>query len=218
MAYLRVSTDRQDLGPEAQRQAVEAWAAREGIAVVAWFEDHGVSGGAPLEKRPELMHAIDAVEEHGAGVLVVAKRDRLARDVVGAAMIERLVQRKGARVASTAGEGTDADDPASLLMRRMIDAFAEYERQVIAARTKSALAVKKSKGQRVGTVPYGFRVAEDGTTLMQDEGEQAVIARVREARAAGLTFRAVVAELRSAGIVGRTGRPLGLAQVAGIAG
>ncbi len=80
-------------------------------------------------------------------------------------------------------------------MRRMIDAFSEYERQIIRARTKAALGVKKSKGQRSGNIPYGFRVADDGTTLLQDPGEQSVIARVREARRAGLTWRAIVAEL-----------------------
>jgi DNA invertase Pin-like site-specific DNA recombinase len=218
VGYVRVSTDEQNLGPEAQRQAIEAWAARNGVVVVAWHDDHGVSGAAPIEKRTGLLAALDALAELDAGVLVIAKRDRLARDVVASAMIERLATRNGARIVSAAGEGTDDDDPSSMLMRRMVDAFAEYERQIIKARTRAALGVKKARGERVGTISYGYQLAEDGRTLVPNAGEQAIIAKVREARAAGVTFRAIVAELAAAGVVSRKGTPLGLAQVAGMVG
>ena len=58
VAYLRVSTDEQHLGPEAQRAAVEAWAARAGVVVVAWHIDAGVSGAAPVDRRPALLGAL----------------------------------------------------------------------------------------------------------------------------------------------------------------
>lgn len=208
IGYLRVSTDEQALGPEAQRGAIERWAAAHGVTVAAWHVDQGVSGGAALEKRPALMAAIASLEAHNAGLLVVAKRDRLARDVMLAAMIESLAKRQGARVASAAGEGEgDENDPAALLMRRMVDAFAEYERALIRARTRAALAVKKDRGERAGTVPFGFRLAADGSHVEPDETEQTTIARVRELRANGASIRGIVAELARAGVVGRTGRP-----------
>jgi DNA invertase Pin-like site-specific DNA recombinase len=215
IGYVRVSTDEQDLGPEAQRASIEAWAKRSGVIVVAWHEDR-LCGATPIDKRPALLAAIDALAEYGAGVFVIAKRDRLARDVVAAAMIERLAERSGARVVSAAGEGTDNDDPSSMLMRRMVDAFAEYERSLIRARTKAALAVKSARGERVGTVAFGKCVAADGRTLIEHEGEVAIIARVREARGRGVTFRSIVAELEAVGIKSRAGRPFGLAQVAGM--
>lgn len=207
IGYLRVSTDEQNLGPEAQRAAIETWGAREGVTIVGWYEDHGVSGGAPLEKRIGLMGAVDALAEHGAGVLVVAKRDRLARDVVAAAMVEQLVQRQGARVVSSAGEGTDGDvdDPNAALMRGLIDLFAQHERAVIRARTKAALAVKKSRGQRVGSVPFGFQLAKDGKMLVERECEQHVIRIARELRSAGMSLRAIGAELESRGLRARNG-------------
>lgn len=52
IGYLRVSTDEQRLGPEAQRASIEAWAAREGLSVVAWHVDGGVSGATNIEERP----------------------------------------------------------------------------------------------------------------------------------------------------------------------
>ena len=70
VAYLRVSTDEQHLGPEAQRAAIVAWAAREGVNVVAWHTDAGVSGAAEIAKRPALLAALADLRAHRAGVLV----------------------------------------------------------------------------------------------------------------------------------------------------
>lgn len=212
IAYLRASKDEQALSPEAQRASIEAWATRSGATVVAWHSEH-LCGATSIEQRPALLSAIDALAAHDAGVLVVAKRDRLARDVIACAMIERLAARHGARVVSAAGEGTDADDPSSLLMRRMVDAFAEYERQVIKARTRAALGVKRARGERVGVVSYGFQLDADGVRLVPCEAEQAVIATVREYHQRGLSLRAIVAELAAAGVAGRTGRALAVTQV-----
>ena len=214
IAYLRVSTDKQELGPVAQRATIEAWAAREGLQVVAWHVDT-VSGAAPIDARPALLAALDGLTSERAGVLVVARRDRLARDVVASAMIERLAARKGATVASADGSGNGAG-PEAEMMRGILAVFAQYERQIIRGRTRAALRAKRARGERAGTVPYGF-TADSAGRLSPHAGEQAVQARVREMRAAGVPLRAVVAVLEREQLVGRTGRPLALAQVARIA-
>jgi DNA invertase Pin-like site-specific DNA recombinase len=213
IAYVRVSTEDQRLGPEAQRAAIERWAAREGVTVVAWHVDQGVSGAAPIDERPALMAALADVAAHHAGVLVVAKRDRLARDVYAAAILERMVDRAHARIVSAAGEGSDATDPAGMLMRRMVDAFAEYERAMIRSRTKAALQAKRARGERTGGVRFGYDVDAAGK-LVPNAREQAIVARVRELRASGRPLRGIVADLEREGVVGRTGRPLALRQVA----
>ena len=196
VAYLRCSTDRQDLSPDAQREQIRNWADGAGVTVVAWHDDLGISGGADLEKRPGLLAAIDGVREHGAGVLVVAKRDRLARDVLVAAMVDRLVARQGGAIVAADGTG-NGDGPEAALMRTLIDAFAQYERAVIGARTRAALAVKKARGERVGGIPYGYR--DDGGVLVEVPDEQVVIARARELRAEGLSLRAVGRALADSG-------------------
>lgn len=193
--YVRVSTEDQNLGPEAQRVAMARWCADHGIAAVGVFEDLGVSGGTSIERRPGLLAALDAVRLHGAGVLLVAKRDRLARDPIVAAMAEASAARLGAKIASVAGEGCDGDDPASVLLRRMVDAFSEYERSLIRARTRAALRVKKGRGERVGGVPFGFCVGPDGRSLVPDPGEQATIDRIRVLRAHGATLNAIARTL-----------------------
>ena len=197
VAYVRMSTDRQDLSPDAQRAAITRWASTHGITVVAWHDDLGVSGGTPLEERPGLLAAIDAVDTHHAGILVVAKRDRLARDVLTAALVERLCERKGARIQTADGAGNESG-PEGALMRTLLDAFAAYERALIRARTKGALAVLKAKGRRTGGVPMGSSVGVDGM-LATNDAERAAVARARALRGEGKSLRAIAAALEVEG-------------------
>ena len=203
IAYIRVSTDDQRLGPEAQRAAIAAWATRSGVEVTAWCEDLGVSGAAPLDKRPGLNNALDLLT--AGDVLVVAKRDRLSRDTMANAMIERLVQRAGARVQSSDGTGNE-DTPEGMLMRRMVEAFAEYERQVIKARTKAALATKAAKGEHIsGLAPFGTKF--DAGMVVADAEELGVLRDVEALHSKGATLRVIADELNSRGLKNRMGAP-----------
>lgn len=162
--------------------------------MVAVFEDHGVSGGAELDRRPGLLAALDALTVNGAGVLLVAKRDRLARDVVVAAMVERLVERGGARVLAADGTG-NGEGPEAMLMRGIVDVFAQYERALIRSRTKAALAVKKARGERVGQVPWGMRVSGDGVRLEYDPVTGPAVEAARGLRRQGKSLRAIMSAL-----------------------
>ena len=190
IGYIRVSTDQQaesGLGLEAQKKAIQDYAQKTGQSIGEFYSDEGICGALSLEKRPGILNAINAL---GKGdILTVAKRDRLGRDPLIVAMIESAIARKGARIISAAGEGTDNDDPPSILMRRMIDAFAEYERLIIKARTKAALRVKKEKGERVGHIPYGYKLAQDGIHLEHHEQEQYILKQISRLRSKGLSIR-----------------------------
>ena len=202
IAYLRVSTDKQadsGAGLDAQFDAC----LKSAGSLAGTFRDEGVSGTASLDKRPALLAAIGALKK--GDVLIVAKRDRLGRDPMVVAMIESAVTRKGARIVSAAGEGTDSDNPSDILMRRMIDAFAEYERLIIKARTKSALKAKKQRKERTGSIPYGYHLAADGVHLEQDEKEQEALRIVSLLRAEGLSLRAIADQLAARGFVSRRG-------------
>jgi len=205
-----VSTTReqQELGVSAQRAALESWAKRDGLEICEWFEEE-VSGGASLEKRPILLRAIAALGDHGAGLLVVQRVDRFSRDPLTAAMAELQVQRLGARVVSADGMG-NGDDPGSRLMRDVGLTAARFERAMIAARTKAALGVKKARGECTGTPPYGFRVAEDGKTLVADERERETVRRLCSLRERGWPYRQIRTEAKRLGITNRAGKRFAL--------
>lgn len=212
IGYIRVSTDDQALGQAAQRAALEAWAAREGVTLASVHVDAGVSGAAPLEARPALLEAMVELGELKAGVLVVMRRDRLARDPIVAAIVEREAAKLGARVISADGVGV-GDSPEAQLMRRIVDAMAEYERALIKARTRAALAVKRSRGELIGSVPLGLRVDASGK-LEPGGPDAALVARAKALRASGLSLVRVAEAMASEGLVGRSGRPWNATQVA----
>jgi len=205
-AYLRVSTDEQatsGAGLDGQLHAIREWCRKAGAELAGVFNDDGVSGGAPLDKRVSLLDAVNAL---GNGdILLVSKRDRLSRDPVSTAVVERMVAKRKARIVSAAGEGTDGDSPTDILLRRVVDAFAEHERLVIAARTRAALQAKKRRGHRTGTVPLGYVADLPSRSLRPDDEtpatlipvveELAVVERVRAERASGLTLREIAARL-----------------------
>jgi DNA invertase Pin-like site-specific DNA recombinase len=163
------------------------------------------------------MGALSALREHKAGALLVAKRDRLARDVMVAVTIERAAGAAGAQLVSVDGTG-NGDTPADEFMRTIINGAAQYERALIRARTKAALAEKRARGEKLGGhVPFGYRVGEDGKTLVEDAEEQFIIKTVRAAKARGDSLRAIVGALERRGLLSRRATPLGLTQVARMA-
>lgn len=201
VAYIRVSTAKQELSPKAQIEAIEGWCAITSHQLCAVFEDN-LSGSTPADKRPGLLKAINALEEHNAGALIVLRRDRLARDVIIASVIERLVERKGARVLTTDGAG-NGDTPEHQLLRTLIDAFAQYERALIRARTKAGMAEKGRRGELRGTIPYGFKVGPDGKTLVPDEEESAIALRIVRAQKIGMSVREIAVSLNAQEIPAR---------------
>ncbi len=83
---------------------------------------------------------------------------------------------------------------------------AEMERNLTRERTRSAMAVKKSNGQRIGAVPFGFDLANDGTTLTPNEREQAIIRDMRTMKASGMTLREIAFALTERGVPTKTGK------------
>ena len=216
VGYLRCSTDEQTesrAGLDGQRYGIEQHCGRAGLVVAGVFSDEGVSGAAGMDKRPGLLDAVNAI---GKGdVLVVAKRDRLARDPVACAVVERMVAKRGGRIVSVAGEGTDGDDPTSVLMRRIVDAFSEHERLVIAARTRAALQAKRRRGERAGAMPYGWRLDSGSAAvsragrpvgLVANDEQLRVVERIHREHKAGLSMRVIAERLTLDGVPTATGR------------
>jgi site-specific DNA recombinase len=215
VGYVRVSTDEQSLSVEAQQQALKRWCQTHQAQLIVVYEDIGVSGGTPLEKRAGLLSALNALTR--GTVLLVVRRDRLARDTLTAAMCEKIAQKAGASIFTVTGEG-NGEGPEAQLMRTILDAFAQYEKALIVLRTKAGMARKREKRERLGMVPYGKQLDADGIHLVESPAEQAIIATVRELQASRLSYRAIAAELNARGLVNRNGGKFLHTQVARMLG
>ena len=198
VTYLRVSTDRQGksgLGMEAQREAVARFIAAEGLDVLGEFvEVETGKGSDALERRPKLRDALALARRNKAAV-VVAKLDRLSRDV---AFIAGLMAH---RVPFIVAElGADADP----FMLHIYAALAQKERAMIADRTRVALAAKKAQGARLGN-PTNLAEAQALGAAAGRAGADAFAANVlpvvRDLQATGVvTIRAIAEALNLRGI------------------
>jgi len=104
------------------------------------------------------------------------------------------------------GNAIDTTSAAGRFMLVVLAGAAEMERNLTRERTRSAMAVKRANGQRIGSVPYGHDLADDGVTLVENTAEQAVIADIRSMRSRGLTLKRIATELTGRGVPTKTGK------------
>ena len=202
VAYLRVSTagqSRSGLGIEAQRAAVARFVEAEGLDVLAEVVEVETGKGADaLDRRPMLRDALAKARKAKAAV-VVAKLDRLSRDV---AFIAGLMAQKVPFIVTELG--ADADP----FMLHIYAALAEKERRMISERTRVALAAKKAQGALLGNRTNLAEASAKGRQAGRDAADRfarnvrPVIDQIKAGGAVSL--RAIAAELNARGI--RTAR------------
>jgi DNA invertase Pin-like site-specific DNA recombinase len=168
---------------------VARFAAQEGLEVVAEYTEVETGKGTDaLEQRPQLAAAIEKAKRLGA-VVMVAKLDRLSRDVH---FISGLMR---SRVRFVVTElGADADP----FMLHVYAALAEKERTLIAQRTKDALAAAKARGVKLGN-PKGAQ------HLKGRGNREAVEAVTQAAQERALMLSGVLEDLRTQGVTSANG-------------
>lgn len=194
VGYIRVSTERQEISPDAQRHMLEQWASSTRAELVAVHQDQ-VSGAlerldsvltdgvvttrVDLRKRPGLLAALHDIDALDACALVTVKRDRILRELEGMRVIQRLIA--PARIIAT----TFSIDETTTLGRfavGVVDLQAEAERGQIRERTIASLAQRRREGRRVGALRLGQAVDNKGY-IIDAPDELASIALMLELRA-----------------------------------
>lgn len=206
IGYVRVSTEGQvedGVSLDAQRAKLEAWAKLHDEPELVVFEDAGISGSS-MAPRPGLKDALDAVCKH-KGVLVVYSLSRLARSTRDTLGISDRLAKAGAELVSLS-EKIDTTSASGKMIFRLLAVLAEFERDQVAERTKSAMAHMRKTGRRISRfAPFGWDFDETGAGLVENPTEQVVLARIRTERSAGLTLRAIVSGLEDSGVPTKRG-------------
>ena len=179
IGYVRVSTREQAdsrLGLDAQRRALIAEAERRDWDLTI-IEDAGFTGRNG--NRPGLQRALMTMKRHEADVLMVYKLDRISRSVQDFAGMLHVAQRQRWALVALDMQ-VDMTAPNGRLVAHILVAVAQWESEMIGARTADAMAEAKIKGQRFGRE----RVASDEA-----------VTRIHELRASGLSFDKIAAQL-----------------------
>jgi DNA invertase Pin-like site-specific DNA recombinase len=203
--YARVSSQEQISGTslDSQVSTITAYASMRGISLAGVFVDAGVSGGKPLSERPEGARLLASLEPGDA--VVTCKLDRAFRSASDCLMnVERWEKTGvGLHILNLGGQTIDTSTPTGKFFITVMAGAAELERNLINERCSEGRKARRAEGKRIGEIPFGYEVAQDGKTLVANATEQEVITTCNQLRARGLTIRAIVAELRAQGIHGR---------------
>jgi site-specific DNA recombinase len=214
VGYARVSTDRQaDKGVslEAQQQRIEAMAVVQNAELREVVVDGGES--AKSLKRPGLQKILALIQTREVEAVIIAKLDRLTRSVKDLCGLLELFEKRNVALISVA-ESLDTSSAAGRLVITIMGAVSQWEREAIGERTREALRHKMRNNQRVGTIPYGYRLAADNRHLEPEPREQACMARIRSLRSEGHSLRKVSCKLNESGLRTRRGSRWRLESVA----
>lgn len=207
VGYIRVSTEGQvgedKFGIDSQKQSILLYANESGYNIVHWFIDKAVSG--VKESRPELdkiLHGDDVTNPPYEAV-IVAKSDRMARDIKLYFYYLYTLEKKNVKLLSVC-EQFDDDNGLSGIYRSIMLFVAEQERRNIAMRTSSGRRVKANAGgYSGGRSPYGYRV--ENSQLVLNEDEVPIVKLVFAGLDAGRTLWDIADSLTAAGYKTRKG-------------
>ena len=194
--YIRVSTATQadnGVSLDAQKEKIKAWCKVNGYRLDTVFSDRGMSAKR-ADNRPQLQKALKEVCKSRNAALVVYSLSRLARSTKDAIGIAERLDRAGADLVSLS-EKLDTTSAAGKMMFRLLAVLSEFERDLTSERTSAAMQHKKSIGERVGTIPFGFDLCDDEITLIENRDEQAVIGDIKAMRQKGDTLMGIAESL-----------------------
>lgn len=214
IGYIRVSTDNQckedKFGLDVQREQIERYCAEHDMEIVRWFEDKGESGAKERPGFDEIVYG--DVSNPPYESVIVAKSDRVARDIEVYYYYKMLLRKKGVTLISIAEDfgkfGVFSD---------MLESFtlcvAKMERENINKRTGAGRSVKSAKGgYSGGRPPYGYRAANHSLEIVPEEAEVVrTVFRMKDDE--GKTYRSICEYLNALGKTNRSGTKFSISTI-----
>ncbi len=210
IGYIRCSTQEQadsGLGLTAQAERIQAYCGMKGLALLNTIQDPGVSGGKPLADRDGGRELLSVVRKRQAEAVVMLKLDRMFRNAGDCLTTVEKWEKSGIalHIVDLGGNAIDTTSAAGRFMLVILAGAAEMERNLVRERTKAAMGIKRANGQRVGSVPFGYDLGDDGTTLIPNPIEIRTVRVIRALRDEGLSFPKIAEALTARGIPTKSG-------------
>lgn len=191
--YLRVSTDHQSSNGTllaSQENFLRSYAAAKSWRIVKVFREKGFS--AKNTQRPALQQLLATVKAGEIDVVAIYKLDRLTRSVRDLCDLVIFLKRANVELVSLT-ESLDTSSASGMLLVNILGSIAQWEREIISARTRAALQRKREEGEVYGPTPYGYH--RRGNRLLSDAKTMKIVDEIFARRKAGETLQAVANEL-----------------------
>ncbi len=214
IGYVRVSTDNQckedKFGLDVQKEQIIKYCAENDMTIVRWFEDKGESGAKERPGFDEIVYG--DVSNPPYESVIVAKSDRVARDIEVYYYYKMLLRKKDISLISIAEDfgkfGVFSD---------MLESFtlcvAKMERENINKRTSAGRSVKSARGgYSGGRPPYGYKAANHNLEIVPDEAEVVqTVFRMKDEE--GKTYKSICDYLNTLGKTNRSGTRFSISTV-----
>lgn len=216
VAYIRVSTDGQcgddKFGLDVQRKTIKEYCEKNGYNILRWFEDEGESGAKERPGFDEIVYG--EVSNPPYEAVIVAKSDRVARDINIYYYYKMMLRKKDIKLISIAEDFGQFG-----VFANMLEAFtlcvAEMERENINKRTSGGRKIKAAQGgYSGGRAPMGYKVSNGGLVINEDEAP--AVRRIFELRDNKVTLLDIVDILNKEGFKTRAGKNFLISTVQGV--
>lgn len=206
LIYTRVSTQEQaveGISLENQLEKIKAFCFAKSWEVVDVIVDDGFSGKSL--NRPGMQKIISMAKTKQFDVVVTYKLDRLTRSVKDLGyLIDDIFNKQDISFTSFT-DNFDTTTANGKLILNILGSVAQWERDIIAERTKDAINYKKDNKKNYGTTPLGFLVDNSGN-LVEDSKEQETITYIKKLRKEGLSYSKIANQLNGEGIATKQGK------------
>lgn len=165
LSYIRVSTDKQDISPEAQKKTIELFCAASSFTIADHIIDKDVTASISFNQRPSF-GKIDEYIRNGVKNIVAAKMDRMFRSTEDALAQASKWADQGVNLFLldfNNGRAVNNQAPMEKFNFTLWSAIAELELNITRSRTKTSLDLKRSNGERLGgKIPFGYEAIDIG--------------------------------------------------------
>ena len=212
VAYFRTSSAT-NVGPDKdslkrQRAAVVTFAKSAGYEIAEEFYDAAVSGADAIDERPGFAAMLQRLLGNGVRTIIVETASRFARDLIVQETGWRFLRNAGVTLIAADSPDSFLDEtPTAVLVRQVLGAVAQFEKQALVAKLRKARERKKRETGKCGGRHSVAEAKPETVALAKKLARYPVNGRHR-------SLREIAAELEAAGHVTSKGTPYGAAAIA----
>jgi DNA invertase Pin-like site-specific DNA recombinase len=147
-----------------QRKAIQAYANKAGLTIVAWFDDPAVAGEDMIDMRPGFAAALEKIAGNGVRTIVVETANRFARDLIVQETGYRRLHADGIDlIAADKPDQFVSDTPTAVLVRQILGAVSQFDKAMTVAKLRGARERKRRKtgGKVEGRKSWSERASVD---------------------------------------------------------
>lgn len=202
VAYMRMSTDRQEHSIESQERLINEYAKQNNYLIKHLYIDEGISG-RNAEKRPQFLQMIDDSSKKDFEYVLIYDSSRFARNLEQSLVYKSILKKNGVTIVSITEPTLDEDT--SLITDALFGAMNEMYSRKLSKNVKRGMEQKALRGEFCAHAPFGYDYDKNLKTLVPNQQEAPVAKYIFSEIQKGRTPYSISMEMREKNIRTKNG-------------